>query len=163
MSNNNNHPGDRNAKARAEFDLQGHKNRQRAFAQDLAAGRTGLVDRIGQAVEIQALVLFKVPPAFDLLWAVEDIAPSLDPSKPVGALNVKLSVTVPLLVPAGQRQVSLVRLGHSDDEAPGRGVQPPELSPEQIAAAEAGPMDPAGEPPHDEGKGTIDPDDGPKE
>ncbi len=67
---------------------------------------------------------------------------------------------MPLLVPAGQRQVSLVRLGHSDDEAPGRGVQPPELTAEQIAAAEAGPSDPAGEPPHDEGKGTIDPDDG---
>ncbi len=95
-----------------------------------------MVDRIGQAVEIGALVLFKVPPAFDLIWEVSDIGPSLDPSGPVGALNVKLTVTVPLLVPAGQRQVSFIRVGHSDAAAPGHGVQPPTMN----ASAEDAPL-----------------------
>jgi hypothetical protein len=108
-------PNPREQKARAEFALKQHQGRQRQFAQDLATGKTGLVDRIGQAVEIKALILWKIPPQFDLIWTVEDIVPSLNPQHAVGMLNVKLTCTIPLLAPAGQRQMTFVRCGHEGD------------------------------------------------
>lgn len=139
MSSNGGPPNPREQKARAEHALKQHQGQQRAFARDLAEGRTGLVDRIGQAVEIGALVLWKVPPAFDLVWTVDDITPSLDPRHPVGTLMVKLSCVVPLTSPAGVRQMTMVRLGHKGDDAPGGGVEAPRVEPASAEEQADGP------------------------
>jgi hypothetical protein len=131
-------PVDRNQQAKNDFALKQHQGQQRAFARDLAEGRTGMVDRIGQAVEIEALVLFKIPPMFDLVWTIEDVKPSLDPRHPVGTLLVQASCSIPMMVPAGVRQMNLVRVGHKGDDQAGRGVQAPQVQPD---AVDEGPRD----------------------
>lgn len=80
------------------------------FADALAAGVTGVVDRFGTRIEKDHMVLC-IPPPQHHLWQVKDVAPAVGPNVPVGVVTVTLELTLPLMAQAGSQIPSLVVYG----------------------------------------------------
>lgn len=72
----------------------------RQFLRALSAGQAGAPDRFGKMIQPGNQVLYRTP--FDLIFTVVSVTPVLDPNSPPGLLDVTLSVTFPLRVPANR-------------------------------------------------------------
>lgn len=88
----------------------------RMFQQDLAKftrllneGKTGLVDRFGVQLTPGDLTLYS--PDWPLVFDVGNITPVMDPSQPVGALNMVLTCTVNVKFMSGVRAMTLIKCG----------------------------------------------------
>lgn len=89
---------------------------QRMFNQELVKftrllneGKTGLLDRFGVQVNPRDLTLYT--PDWPLVFDVVDVTPVLDPSHPVGTLNMELRCTVNVKFIAGQRSMNIIKCG----------------------------------------------------
>ena len=104
---------DRNAVARQEFaDRSANaavRKARETFVGDFQLGRAGALDRFGNMVREGDSVLFKLPN--DPVMEVKSVAPSMDPSHPVGAIKMILTCEIPVLFGANQPSQSMVRIG----------------------------------------------------
>ena len=73
---------------------------RRQFAQSVARGQLGAMDRFGQPIEAGDQLMVRTP--FDLVFTVVTVNPLLDPRAPAGLMDVVCTVTFPLRIPAGQ-------------------------------------------------------------
>ena len=128
---------DRNQAARDKF-AQAQQQRQamQQFAQAVASGATGVIDRFGNRIEPGSSILFKPP--FDYIYKVESISPVLEPGAPAGLVRMRLTIDVPVAVPVNQQQMNMIVVS-----SPKGGEQPqaPAAEPQAPATADALPVE----------------------
>lgn len=107
---------DRNQRAREQAQAEFAQARLRKqFIADLASGVTGAYDKDRTRLEAGHLVVWQPPPDI-LRWLVTDVGPALDIPQP--ALRVTLTITVPIILPPGQRMGNLLVVGKAEDQDP---------------------------------------------
>jgi len=127
---------DRNAIARDTFIAQQKRQHEiLQFTQAMAAGTAGAIDRFGKRVEVGQYVLYHSE--VDLVFEVKAIAPVVDPMLPVGLVRLSLECTVPVTLPANQRQIALAVCREPEPHA----VQPPPPDTASAPATEEGTAD----------------------
>ena len=104
--------GDRNRAAKDEF-LQAQGRKQ--FLAQVASGQTGAYDKERTRLETGQLVIWNPPPDI-LYWLIKDVGPALDLPHP--ALRVTLTITVPIILPPGQRMGNILVVGKQEDQDP---------------------------------------------
>ncbi len=107
---------DRNriAKEQAQAQFAQAQLRKR-FMADLASGATGAYDKEKTRLEAGQLVVWNPPPDI-FYWLIKDVGPALDLPQP--ALRVTLTITVPLVLPPGQRMGNILVVGKQDAQEP---------------------------------------------
>ena len=126
---------DRNFVARQRFaEQQRLKKQNAAVRQAVQQGQFPVIDRIGQAIAVGDLFVWKPP--FDMVYEVKELAPILDPSVQPGAMRLIVECRTEMKILAGQPQMGMIRVG-STVEAANEGV--PDEAPAPSAADEKGP------------------------
>lgn len=72
---------------------------RRQFAQAVAQGRTGAIDRFGQRIQVGDQLMLRLD--VDHVYSVTDVRPVLDPKLPPGLIDVLCTITFPLRLEAG--------------------------------------------------------------
>ena len=120
---------DRNFVARKQFEEQQRlKAHNKSLREAMQAGQIPVVDRIGQAIEVGALIIWHPP--FDLVFEVKEITPIMDPNVRPGAVRLIVECRTDMSLLAGQPQMGMIRIG--TQRAPGHA----ELDPVVGAPAE---------------------------
>ncbi len=107
---------DRNRVAKEQAQAQfAQAQLRKRFMADLASGATGAYDKEKTRLEAGQLVVWNPPPDI-FYWLIKDVGPALDLPQP--ALRVTLTITVPLVLPPGQRMGNILVIGKQDAEEP---------------------------------------------
>lgn len=104
--------GDRNRAAKDQF-LQARQRKE--FIAQVASGQTGAYDKERTRLETGQLVIWHPPPDI-LYWLIKDVGAALDLPHP--ALRVTLTITVPIILPPGQRMGNILVVGKQEDQDP---------------------------------------------
>ena len=104
--------GDRNRAAKEEFLLA---QQRKQFLTQVASGQTGAYDKERTRLETGQLVIWHPPPDI-LYWLIKDVGAALDLPHP--ALRVTLTITVPVILPPGQRMGNLLVIGKQEGQDP---------------------------------------------
>lgn len=103
---------DRNRQAKEQAQAQfAQAQLRKRFLGDLASGVTGAYDKEKTRLEAGQLVVWSPPPDI-LYWLIKDVGPALDLPHP--ALRVTLTITVPVILPPGQRMGNMLVVGTQD-------------------------------------------------
>lgn len=82
---------------------------RRQFTQAFATGQVGAIDRFSNKITDGANVIYKVP--YDLQFTVQAITPVLDPRMPPGYIDIVLTTSTRVRVPANQQNMNMMVMG----------------------------------------------------
>ncbi len=119
---------------------------KRQFAQAVARGQAGALDRMGQQIEAGDKILLHTE--VDLIFDVVSVNPVLDPRVPPGVMEVAVTVTFPLQIPAGRPfpKVVIIARRQPAEAQPGTDNGTGETAPEETQAEPSGLVDASGVP-----------------
>lgn len=104
---------------------------KKRFAEAVQQGIAFAIDRFGNKIGPGDTVLHFPLITSGLMATVADVIPDLHPNAPMGALRVMLEIKIPLQVPAGMPQMSLLKIANmagKDDERPTAPQTPVEIT-----------------------------------